>query len=430
MKLMDPAPEIAMMLSRDFDHKNVPKAYDSDIENKEFELNFCQLWGKNWRQFTSVLPGLLLLLTIGMHDVFTIYECDQFRVWPKLLHANDSFLRSPAAISPPHANFENYHHDRTLSRSRRSPSLEHPEYSNYYDYDYIGENKDANPTVKSFRDRNNENGLHESEESTSTSTTFSYTSSTTTSTTITAHTTNPNQTDYDDSWNQTSSDRNAIETSTGKRSKVSDYDDILYAENDYPDEHVRPALSTVAYPTGKMTDESTFMKFMKSYEIRLLENMGSTTQVHLDSTTYAPENSDPRIEHKFKGIDFKSMIFIMMWFCGAIIGNMFGALLIRDYKKRTIYVSGFRRIGYLLFFVHVPFLVHYSISLVYWRFIANFGRNPILPHARCKNERRATEYSCPLQETHVISTFAGHCGQVCIGYRVQNGSFDGYRTCI
>lgn len=30
----------------------------------------------NWRLFTSILPGLLLLLTIGAHTAFTIYELD------------------------------------------------------------------------------------------------------------------------------------------------------------------------------------------------------------------------------------------------------------------------------------------------------------------------------------------------------------------
>lgn len=44
------------------------------------DLNVCQLWGNNWRQFTSVLPGLLLLLSLGMHNVFTIHELDHFRV--------------------------------------------------------------------------------------------------------------------------------------------------------------------------------------------------------------------------------------------------------------------------------------------------------------------------------------------------------------
>lgn len=44
----------------------------------EHELNGCQLWGNNWRQFTSILPGILLLFTIGLHHVFTVYELDYF----------------------------------------------------------------------------------------------------------------------------------------------------------------------------------------------------------------------------------------------------------------------------------------------------------------------------------------------------------------
>lgn len=44
----------------------------------EHELNGCQMWGNNWRQFTSALPGILLLFTIGLHHVFTVYELDFF----------------------------------------------------------------------------------------------------------------------------------------------------------------------------------------------------------------------------------------------------------------------------------------------------------------------------------------------------------------
>lgn len=50
----------------------------SDELDDEYELNGCLLWGKNWRQFTSVLPGILLLFTIGLHNVFTVYELDYF----------------------------------------------------------------------------------------------------------------------------------------------------------------------------------------------------------------------------------------------------------------------------------------------------------------------------------------------------------------
>lgn len=49
-----------------------------DELDDEYELNGCLLWGNNWRQFTSVLPGLLLLFTIGLHNVFTVYELDYF----------------------------------------------------------------------------------------------------------------------------------------------------------------------------------------------------------------------------------------------------------------------------------------------------------------------------------------------------------------
>lgn len=47
-------------------------------QTEEFELNFCQFCGKKWRQFTSILPGLLLLFPLGAHNAFTIYELDHF----------------------------------------------------------------------------------------------------------------------------------------------------------------------------------------------------------------------------------------------------------------------------------------------------------------------------------------------------------------
>lgn len=55
-----------------------PTVSPSDELDDEHELNGCQLWGNNWRQFTSVLPGILLLFTIGLHNVFSVYELDYF----------------------------------------------------------------------------------------------------------------------------------------------------------------------------------------------------------------------------------------------------------------------------------------------------------------------------------------------------------------
>lgn len=74
---------------------NVPSFVDSTEKSVDFEkslvlfpnelddendLNGCQMWGNNWRQFTSVLPGIVLLLTIGLHQVFTVYELDYFTI--------------------------------------------------------------------------------------------------------------------------------------------------------------------------------------------------------------------------------------------------------------------------------------------------------------------------------------------------------------
>lgn len=48
-----------------------------NAEQYNAELNFFQFWGRNWRQFTSVLPGLVLLITFGFNAVFTIYELNK-----------------------------------------------------------------------------------------------------------------------------------------------------------------------------------------------------------------------------------------------------------------------------------------------------------------------------------------------------------------
>lgn len=37
----------------------INQVVDKD-DDGELEWNFCQIWGNNWRQFTSVLPGALL----------------------------------------------------------------------------------------------------------------------------------------------------------------------------------------------------------------------------------------------------------------------------------------------------------------------------------------------------------------------------------
>lgn len=59
------------------DPLNVIKITESE-RNEEFELSFCRFWRKKWRQFTSILPGLLLLFPLGAHNAFTIYELDHF----------------------------------------------------------------------------------------------------------------------------------------------------------------------------------------------------------------------------------------------------------------------------------------------------------------------------------------------------------------
>lgn len=58
-------------------NKKASVSFPNELDD-EHELNGCQMWGNNWRQFTSVLPGILLLFTIGLHHVFTVYELDYF----------------------------------------------------------------------------------------------------------------------------------------------------------------------------------------------------------------------------------------------------------------------------------------------------------------------------------------------------------------
>lgn len=57
-----------------------PSSIHGQELDDEHEINGCLFWGNNWRQFTSVLPGILLLLTIGLHNVFTLYELDYFAI--------------------------------------------------------------------------------------------------------------------------------------------------------------------------------------------------------------------------------------------------------------------------------------------------------------------------------------------------------------
>lgn len=57
--------------------KKASESFPNELDD-EHELNGCQMCGNNWRQLTSVLPGILLLFTIGLHHVFTVYELDYF----------------------------------------------------------------------------------------------------------------------------------------------------------------------------------------------------------------------------------------------------------------------------------------------------------------------------------------------------------------
>lgn len=76
--LQGPSPAILTNRDRGTETQLVSAKCACGKKHDEIEMNVWQLWGNNWRQFTSVLPGLLLLLTAGVHIVFTIYELDHF----------------------------------------------------------------------------------------------------------------------------------------------------------------------------------------------------------------------------------------------------------------------------------------------------------------------------------------------------------------
>lgn len=118
-------------------------------KNDESELNVCQFWGNNWRQFTSVLPGLLLLLTLGAHNVFTIYELDHFKIEgaQPLLTATRNFYTnrnssSSYDSSPYHSNYNSYRYNYYTTRR-----YEGYEYGSYSDE---GGNRSPKGDLKSF----------------------------------------------------------------------------------------------------------------------------------------------------------------------------------------------------------------------------------------------------------------------------------------
>lgn len=79
----------------------------------------CQLLRNKWRQFASILPGLMLLVSIGMHNVFVIYELDQFELWPKLLYASRSLFATnlePSSCD----SYDRFFSKEELSKNQRS----------------------------------------------------------------------------------------------------------------------------------------------------------------------------------------------------------------------------------------------------------------------------------------------------------------------
>lgn len=61
--------------------------HDAD-HDAEHDINGCLLWGNNWRQFTSVLPGISLLLAVAVQNAFVNTELNQLNI--VLSDSNDS----------------------------------------------------------------------------------------------------------------------------------------------------------------------------------------------------------------------------------------------------------------------------------------------------------------------------------------------------
>lgn len=80
----------------------------------------CQLLRSKWQQFASILPGLMLLVPIGMHNVFVIYELDQFDLWSDtLLYANRS-LFAPNSEPSSCDHYDSFFSKEELSKNQRS----------------------------------------------------------------------------------------------------------------------------------------------------------------------------------------------------------------------------------------------------------------------------------------------------------------------
>lgn len=59
-------------LRKSSNERDEPASDDED----ESVLNCCHDWGNGWRQFMSVMPGIMLLFSSGFHYVYSVYELD------------------------------------------------------------------------------------------------------------------------------------------------------------------------------------------------------------------------------------------------------------------------------------------------------------------------------------------------------------------
>lgn len=372
---------------------NVP----TDTIEMESSIEPGQVWARNWRQFTSILPGLLLLLTIGMHNVSTIYECYQCGAHPKLLNDPISFNE----ISRSHSWFENQNNQNSYEPMRRY-KRSYDEYGIDYDnYDDL-----TNEVVRTtIEDVYIDHGVGEV---ISTSATDEDNTTRSTESTIIRDRTAPNEIDknameemkpststvashcddfeYDNNYDE--ANKEVVDPKTaavsrnvappywsGQRSTSTDRNELASMDNDYKEVIATTAADEDSnWSAERSTRDPMYGIFVWTAPNKTDQNPSTRTvaphvnNIEYDDRDYVVEEVRPtmdtygldenipygktsthrshihiglstdRVSHFDRPAGSK-FIFVIMWFCGAIFGNLYGAILVCGYKKRTIYVS-------------------------------------------------------------------------------------------
>lgn len=438
-----PIDEIEMKSSIESDHPNSSDDGDAG-KYEEIEANCWQVWSRNWRQFTSVLPGLILLLTIGMYNVSNIYECYQFGKWPKLLNEPKSFLNSANEISRPHSGFENQNNQNNYEPMRRYKRAYFDLYETDYD-SYDEDNEDVPTTTEAVNDWDDtvfqenefgeigpktavknhivENSIWETERTTSRDRNYQNETDQnaieeikSTTSTVAPNVGKVDHDSYDEFVNSTkeavdhndndlpyrsdqrSTDRNEMVSQDNwpaKRTSIRTWSvtpsNVMASQDNDPDEiaptaavknrfdedsnwsaertTIRDRMNGIYVWTAPNETHQNAMQEIKSTtstvapyvknmdfdeddyvveEVRPSMTLSTNTYDRDENIRYGKTTTESlliqRIQDASEITDAyqpvaRQFIFVMVWFCGAIVGNLFGALLVCRYKKRTIYVS-------------------------------------------------------------------------------------------